>query len=90
MHSYKYAEAEKAFVIVLDPYPECSMSYWGTSMRLLNHPLSFKQKYKSLERGEKLLKVDQKLTPNNESEKDYIDAVKVYFNYLKNLDTKFF
>ena len=88
MHSFEYAEAEKAFVSVLDQDPECLMAYWGTAMSILNHPLSFKQNSKSLERGEKLLEVAQTLTPNNEREKDYIDAVTVYFNDWQNLDTK--
>ena len=88
MHSFEYAEAEKAFVSVLDQDPECLMAYWGTAMSILNHPLSFKQNSKSLERGEKLLKVAQTLIPNNEREKDYIDAVTVYFNDWQNLDTK--
>ena len=88
MHSFEYAEAEKAFVSVLDQDPDCLMAYWGTAMSILNHPLSFKQNSKSLERGEKLLKVAQTLTPNNEREKDYIDAVTVYFNDWQNLDTK--
>jgi len=88
MHSFEYAEAEKAFVSVLDQDRECLMAYWGTAMSILNHPLSFKQNLKSLERGEKLLKVAQTLTPNNEREKDYIDAVTVYFNDWQTLDTK--
>ncbi|MDA8904689.1 hypothetical protein N9I95_02430 [Flavobacteriaceae bacterium] len=88
MHSFEYAEAEKAFVSVLDQDPECLMAYWGAAMSILNHPLSFKQNSKSLERGEKLLKVAQTLTPNNEREKDYIDAVNVYFQGWQNLDTK--
>jgi tetratricopeptide (TPR) repeat protein len=88
MHSFEYAEAEKAFVSVLDQDPECLMAYWGTAMSILNHPLSFKQNMKSLERGENLLKVAQTLTPNNEREKDYIDAVTVYFNDWQTLDTK--
>ncbi|MDC0478557.1 hypothetical protein OAN39_05995, partial [Flavobacteriaceae bacterium] len=88
MHSFEYAEAEKAFVSVLDQDPECLMAYWGTAMSILNHPLSFKQNSKSLERGEKLIKVAQTLTPNNEREKDYIDAVTVYFNDWQSLDTK--
>ena len=50
MHSFEYAEAEKAFVSVLDQDPECLMAYWGTAMSILNHPLSFKQNSKSLER----------------------------------------
>ena len=88
IHSFEYAEAEKAFVSILDQDPECLMAYWGTAMSILNHPLSFKQNPKSLKRGEELLKIAKTLTPNNEREKDYIDAVSIYFKDWENLDTK--
>jgi hypothetical protein len=64
------------------------MAYWGTAMSILNHPLSFRQNPESLKRGEELLKVAKNLTPNNEREKDYIDAVSIYFKDWQSLDTK--
>ena len=79
IHSFEYAEAEKAFVSILDQDSECLMAYWGTAMSILNHPLSLKQNPESLKRGEALLKVAHTLTPNNDREKDYIDAVSIYF-----------
>ena len=88
IHSFEYAEAEKVFVSILDQDPECLMAYWGTAMSILNHPLSFKQNPESLKRGEELLKVAKKLSPNNEREKDYIDAVSIYFKDWQNLDTQ--
>ena len=88
IHSFEYAEAEKAFVSVLDQAPDCLMAYWGTAMSILNHPLSFNQNPKALERGEALLKVAHTLTPNNEREQDYIDAVSVYFKDWRSVDTK--
>tara|TARA_B100001059_G_scaffold233539_1_gene273831 strand:- start:3565 stop:5277 length:1713 start_codon:yes stop_codon:yes gene_type:complete len=88
IHSFEYAEAEKVFVSILDQDPECLMAYWATAMSILNHPLSFKQNPKSLKRGEELLKVAKKLSPNNEREKDYIDAVSIYFKDWQNLDTQ--
>lgn len=88
IHSFEYAEAEKVFVSILDQDPECLMAYWATAMSILNHPLSFKQNPESLKRGEELLKVAKKLNPNNEREKDYIDAVSIYFNDWQNLDTQ--
>jgi hypothetical protein len=88
IHSFEYAEAEKAFVSILDKDSECLMAYWGAAMSILNHPLSFKQNPKSLKRGEELLKVANTLTPNNEKEKDYIDAVSIYFKDWQNLDTQ--
>jgi len=88
IHSFEYAEAEKVFVSILDQDPECLMAYWATAMSILNHPLSFKQNPESLKRGEELLKVAKKLSPNNEREKDYIDAVSIYFKDWQNLDTQ--
>jgi len=88
IHSFEYAEAEKVFVSILDQDSECLMAYWATAMSILNHPLSFKQNPESLKRGEELLKVAKKLTPNNEREKDYIDAVSIYFKDWQNLDTQ--
>ena len=88
IHSFEYAEAEKVFVSILDQDPECLMAYWATAMSILNHPLSFKQNPESLKRGEELLKVANKLSPNNEREKDYIDAVSIYFKDWQNLDTQ--
>jgi tetratricopeptide (TPR) repeat protein len=88
IHSFEYAEAEKAFVSILDEDPECLMAYWGTAMSILNHPLSLKQNPESLKRGEALLKVAHTLTPNNDREKDYIDAVSIYFKGWQTLDTQ--
>ena len=88
IHSFEYAEAEKAFVSILDQDSECLMAYWGTAMSILNHPLSLKQNPESLKRGEALLEIAKTLTPNNEKEKDYIDAVSIYFKDWQNLDTK--
>ena len=88
IHSFEYAEAEKVFVSILDEDSECLMAYWATAMSILNHPLSFKQNPESLKRGEELLKVARKLSPNNEREKDYIDAVSIYFKDWRTLDTQ--
>ena len=88
IHSFEYAEAEKVFVSILDEDPECLMAYWGTAMSILNHPLSFKQNPKSLKRGEELLKIAKKLNPDSEREKDYIDAVSIYFKDWQTLDTQ--
>tara|TARA_B110000046_G_scaffold59212_1_gene66456 strand:- start:1976 stop:3682 length:1707 start_codon:yes stop_codon:yes gene_type:complete len=88
IHSFEYAEAEKAFVSILDQDPDCLMAYWGTAMSILNHPLSFKQSPEALERGEALLNIANKLSANNDREQDYIDAVSIYFKDWRTLDTK--
>ena len=36
LHSFQYAEAEKAFVKVIDMDPDCAMAYWGVSMSIFH------------------------------------------------------
>lgn len=88
IHSFEYAEAEKVFVNILDQDKDCVMAYWATAMSILNHPLSRRQNTESLKRGEELLKVAKTLVVNNEREKDYLDAVGIYFKDWQNLDTQ--
>ena len=88
IHSFEYAEAEKVFVSILDQDKDCVMAYWATAMSILNHPLSFRQNPESLKRGEELLNVAKTLIVNNEREKDYLDAVSIYFKDWQNLDTQ--
>ncbi|MFT4673243.1 MAG: hypothetical protein ACJAYD_001022 [Patiriisocius sp.] len=88
IHSFEYAEAEKAFVSILDQDPESLMAYWGIAMSVLDHPVSFKQNPDALKRGEALLNVANTLIPNNQREQDYIDAVSIYFKDWQTLDTK--
>jgi tetratricopeptide (TPR) repeat protein len=77
LHSFEYAEAEKAFVQVLDADPECAMAYWGVAMSILRHPKfgpskeGYKKAIKVLEIGEPLQKTTR--------EQEYFDAISAYF-----------
>jgi hypothetical protein len=88
IHSFEYAEAEKAFVSILDQDPECLIAYWGSAMSILNHPVSFKQNPDVFKRGEALLKGANTLIPNSQREQGYIVAASIYFKDWQTLDTK--
>lgn len=84
LHSFEYAEAEKAFVKVLDADPECAMAYWGVAMSIY-HSLWMQSDLGYLEKGEKLLKFAQTI-PASELEKEYIDAINVYYKDWDSVD----
>ncbi len=77
LHSFEYEEAEKAFVQVLDADPDCAMAYWGVAMSI-SHSLWYQSDNSYLEKGSKLLEIANKI-PTGDREKDYLDAITVYY-----------
>jgi hypothetical protein len=77
LHSFEYAEAEKAFVKVIDKDPNCVMAYWGVAMSIY-HALWAAPSKKDLERGEKILNFAQAI-PKTKREQDYFDAINIYY-----------
>ncbi len=84
LHSFEYAEAEKAFVKVIDMDPDCAMAYWGVSMSIFQS-LWMQSDLSYLEKGEKLLKLTNKL-PKTDLEKDYLDAISVFYTDWESID----
>ncbi len=77
LHSFEYAEAEKAFVKVIDMDPNCAMAYWGVSMSIF-HSLWMQSDLSYLEKGKKLLELAKDI-PKSDLEKDYLDAISVFY-----------
>ena len=77
LHSFEYAEAEKAFVKVIDMDPNCAMAYWGVSMSIF-HSLWMQSDLSYLEKGKKLLELAKDI-PKSELEQDYLDAISVFY-----------
>ena len=77
LHSFEYEEAEKAFVQVLDADPDCAMAYWGVAMSI-SHSLWYQSDNSYLEKGSKLLEIANKIA-TGDREKDYLDAITVYY-----------
>lgn len=84
LHSFEYAEAEKAFVKVIDADPECAMAYWGVAMSIY-HELWAPPGPKELEKGSKLLEIANSL-PNSERATEYLDAIGVFYKDWETLD----
>ena len=84
LHSFEYAEAEKAFVKVIDADPECAMAYWGVAMSIY-HELWAPPGPKELEKGSKLLEIAQTLQKSDRAEA-YLDAIGVFYKDWETLD----
>ena len=84
LHSFEYAEAEKAFVKVIDADPECAMAYWGVAMSTY-HELWAPPGPKELEKGSKLLEIAHSL-PKSKRASEYLDAIGVFYNNWETLD----
>ena len=84
LHSFEYEEAEKAFVQVLDADPECAMAYWGVAMSIV-HSLWYQSDNSYLEKGSKLLEIASEI-PKEEREKDYLDAISIYYKDWDTVD----
>ena len=86
LHSFEYAEAEKAFVKVIDVDPECAMAYWGVAMSIY-HELWAPPGPKELVKGSKLLDIAESLSKSDRA-KQYIDAIKVFYTDWDTKDHK--
>ena len=86
LHSFQYAEAEKAFVKVIDADPNCPMAYWGVAMSIY-HAAWFPPTKEDLIKGAQILAVAKELAMD-EKQRDYINAIDAFYTDWENLDHK--
>ena len=86
LHSFQYAEAEKAFVKVIDADPNCPMAYWGVAMSIY-HAAWFPPTKEDLIKGTKVLEIAKGLSMDDK-QKDYINAIDAFYTDYENADHK--
>lgn len=86
LHSFEYAEAEKAFAKVIDVDPECAMAYWGVAMSIY-HALWKAPSPEELAKGSRILKLAEPL-PKTVKEQEYLNAIGSYFKDWEKIDHK--
>ncbi len=84
LHSFQYADAEKAFVKVIDADPNCPMAYWGVAMSIY-HAAWFPPTEKDLIKGAKVLAVAKGLSMD-EKQRAYINAIDAFYADWQNVD----
>jgi hypothetical protein len=78
LHSFWYEEAQKSFEKVLNPDPHCAVAYWGQAMSIYR-PLWNRPSASDLQNGRKFIQVAQTIDGNSRRERDYIDALAVFY-----------
>ncbi len=84
LHSFQYAEAEKAFVKVIDADPNCPMAYWGVAMSIY-HAAWFPPTKEDLIKGAQVLAVAKELAMD-EKQRDYINAIDAFYIDWESID----
>jgi len=85
LHSFWYEEAEKTFLDAQKQDPKCAMAYWGEAMSLW-HQLWDQPKQGVIKRASAELKKADKAKAKTVRERDYIQALQVFYSNSKKLD----
>ncbi|HEY6304388.1 MAG TPA: hypothetical protein VIX14_15130 [Terriglobales bacterium] len=85
LHSFWYEEAEKTFLDAEKQDPKCAMAYWGEAMSLW-HQLWDRPKEATISRASAELKKADKTKPKTDRERNYIQALKVFYSNSSNAD----
>ena len=81
LHSFRYGEAEKAFREVLAQDPSCAIATWGIAAILMSNPLTgFGPSKEWAERAQAAIDQGRKIGAKTQRERDYIEAVAVYYD----------
>ena len=78
LHSFWYEEAVKEFTGVGETDPGCAMAEWGVAMSLW-YPLWYPPSEKALKAGADAVAKARALGAKTERERDYIDAIAVFY-----------
>lgn len=87
LHSFWFAEADKAFDSVAQADPNCAMAYWGKAMVQLGNPFTPVSK-EAAQRGLTAAEKAAALKPSTPRERDYIEAVGVLYRDHEKLDQR--
>lgn len=85
LYSFEYEEAENQFKEVSANDPRCAMAYWGQAMSLY-HQLWGRPEKNDLKRGGELLEKAHRIKTTTARERDYIEALAVFYHDLDKLD----
>jgi tetratricopeptide (TPR) repeat protein len=83
LHHMMYRQAEKEFTAIAGLDPDCAMAYWGVAMTLF-HSLWAPPNEDELRRGLEAVNKAESLKPATKRERDYIAAVKAFYDDWKN------
>jgi hypothetical protein len=78
LHDFWYDKAEQQFKDIIAADPTCAIAYWGEAMSQW-HQIWDRPNGATLQRGLALLQKGQKLGAKTQRERDYIDALAIFY-----------
>ena len=78
LHDFWYDRAEQQFKDVIAADPTCAIAYWGEAMSIW-HQIWDRPEAATLQRGLELVQQGQKLGPKTPRERDYLDALALFY-----------
>jgi len=88
LHSFFYPETVKAFSAIAQAEPSCAMSYWGVAISQRPNPLVPPFPQALLQAGWEAIEKARSANPPTQRERDWIEALSVYFANYDTLDQK--
>src|SRR6185437_16933623 len=85
LHSFEYEMADNQFKEIAEHDPHCAMAYWGQAMTFY-HQLWNRPSKDDLRQGAELLKKAAALKSKTAREREYIDALTVFYRDSDKLD----
>jgi Tetratricopeptide repeat len=85
LYSFEYETASNQFEEIQKKDPACAMAYWGQAMSLY-HQLWDRPSKADLQRGAELLAKASALHPPTARERDYIQALNVFYTDTEKID----
>ncbi len=80
LHSFRYAETEKAFREVLAQDPSCAIATWGIAAILMSNPLAgIGPSPQWAERAQAAIDQGRQIGAQTQRERDYLEAVAAYY-----------
>ncbi len=78
LHDFWYDKAEQQFKDVIAADPTCAIAYWGEAMSTW-HQIWDRPDAANLQRGLELVQQGQKLGPKTQRERDYLNALALFY-----------
>jgi hypothetical protein len=88
LHSFFYPETVKAFSAIAEAEPSCAMAYWGVAISQRPNPLVQPIAKGLLQAGWEAIQKARAASPPTQRERDWIEALSVYFESYETLDQK--
>lgn len=85
LHSFWYEEAEKTFEGVAKTDPRCAMAQWGIAMSKW-HQLWNRPDEPTIKTAAAAIKHGRKLKPGTQREREYLEAIGVFYSNSKKMD----